>query len=95
MLRGVIFRLDVNEHVMGIPRFFFVLSMGVIGLLCVGCCILFASWYQSRKKDRNYYSFSLLPQKSERKKLFDDEDEVDETELFRTPAKGMSRLFAS
>lgn len=88
-LRGVIFHLEFNDNYMGIPRLFFVLSMGCLGLLIVGFCIMAVSWYQSRRKDRNYYSFSLLPQKSERKKLFEDDDEVDETELFRTPVKSM------
>lgn len=90
MLRGVIFHLETNENVMGIPRFYFVLSMGLVGLVLVIFCVVLASWWQSRQKDRNYYSFSLLPQKTERRKLFEDDDEVDETELFRTPVKSMS-----
>lgn len=92
IVRGVIFHLEFNENVMGVPRFFFVLSMGCLGLIIVGCCVLAVSWYQSRKKDRNYYSFSLLPQKSERKKLFEDDDDVDETELFRTPVKSKDHM---
>lgn len=87
VVRGIVFHLEFNESVMGIPRFFFVISMGFLGLMIIGCAVLVAAWYRSTKKDRKYYSFSLLPQKSERKKLFDDDDEVDETELFRTPVK--------
>lgn len=35
------------------------------------------------------YSFSLLPQKTEQRKLFeDDDDDMEETELFRSPIRG-------
>lgn len=35
------------------------------------------------------YSFSLLPQKAEQRKLFeDDDDDIEETELFRSPIRG-------
>lgn len=85
---GVIFRLAIDENVMGLPRLLFVLIFGCIGVLAVGFCALLITCWSQRKTDKKYYSFSLLSQKAERRKLFEDEDDVDETELFRTPIKG-------
>lgn len=85
---GIRFRLGINESVMGLPRMAFVLLFGCIGLLAVGCIALFISCWSQRNKDKKYYSFSLLSQKPEQRKLFEDDDDVDETELFRTPIKG-------
>lgn len=88
-IKGVVFHLDIDERVMGLPRLLFVLTLGCVGVLIVGCIAMLITCYQQRKKDRNYYSFSLLSEKPERKKLFEDDDDVDETELFRTPIKSM------
>lgn len=81
---------------MGIPRLLFVLVFGTLIVMGLACFVFAVSVYQHRRKGRNYYSFSLLPQKPERRKLFEDEDEVDETELFRTPVKSkFCYLFSS
>lgn len=88
-LTGLRFRLAIDESVMGLPRMAFVLIFGCIGLLAVGCGALLITCFSQRKKDKNYYSFSLLSQKPEQRKLFEDDDDVDETELFRTPIKGI------
>lgn len=85
-IRGVMFKLDVDEHVFGMPRFLFIVTFGCMGVLLVACCALSITCYQSRKRDRNYYSFSLLPQSNgEKKKLFDDDE--DETDLFTARIK--------
>lgn len=88
-LTGLRFRLAIDESVMGLPRMAFVLIFGCIGLLAVGCGALLITCFSQRRKDKNYYSFSLLSQKPEQRKLFEDDDDVDETELFRTPIKGI------
>lgn len=85
----MVLRLPIDENVMGLPRMAFVLIFGCIGVLAVACCALAITFCSQRRKDKKYYSFSLLSQKPEQRKLFDDEDDVDETELFRTPIKGM------
>lgn len=72
---------------MGMPRLLFVISAGCIGVILVTCVALGIMCFQQRKSDRSYYSFSMLPQKSDTKQLFADEDECDETEIFRTPIK--------
>lgn len=88
-MTGLRFRLATDESVMGLPRMAFVLLFGCIGLLTVGCGALLITCYSQRKADKKFYSFSLLSQKPEQRKLFeDDDDDVDETELFRTPIKG-------
>lgn len=87
-LKGIIFRLDTDENYMGMPRLLFVLILGCIGVLGVGCCAFLVTCWTQRKNGKNYYSFSLLSQKPEQRKLFEDDDDVDETELFRTPIKG-------
>lgn len=87
LVKNIIFKLEIDDSVMGLPRILFVLTFGCIGVLCVGFCAMFIAFCQQRKKNRNYYSFSLLSQKPDGLKLFDDDDEVDETELFRTPVK--------
>lgn len=73
---------------MGLPRMAFVLIFGCIGVLFVACVSLLITCCSNRRKDKKYYSFSLLPQKPEQRKLFEDDDDVDETELFSTPIKG-------
>ncbi|XP_037935345.1 carboxypeptidase D isoform X2 [Teleopsis dalmanni] len=90
---GIVFRLKVNEHIMGMPRLLFIMIASVLIIVCVVGCILCAQFIMSRRRqngDRRYYNFSLLPQKS--KELFEDElGEDGETELFRSPIrKGMS-----
>lgn len=86
-LSELVFRLATDENVMGLPRMAFVLIFGCIGVLFVACCALLITCCSNRRKDKKYYSFSLLPQKPEQRKLFEDDDDVDETELFRTPVK--------
>lgn len=88
----VVFRLAIDENVMGLPRMVFVLFFGCIGVLGVVCCALLISWIAQRRKNKKYYSFSLLPQKPEQRKLFEDDDDLDETELFRTPVKGTYKV---
>lgn len=92
-MKGVMFSLEHSENVMGVPRLLFVLVFGCLIVMGIACIVFVISCYQHRRKGRNYYSFSLLPQKPERRKLFEDEDEVDETELFRTPIKSKHFLF--
>ena len=88
IIQRIVFRLDVDENVMGMPRMLFIVSAGCLGVLLVVCCALGINCYQSRQLDRNYYSFSMLSQRNtDDKKLFDDDDEGDETEIFRTPIK--------
>lgn len=84
----LIFRLAIDEDVMGLPRMTFVLLFGCMGALAVAGCALLITCWSNRRKNKKYYSFSLLPQKPEQRKLFEDDDDVDETELFRTPIKG-------
>lgn len=83
----IVFRLSVDESVMGLPRMAFILIFGCIGVLAVGCVALVITCFSQRRKAKKYYSFSLLSQKPEQRKLFEDDDDVDETELFRTPIK--------
>lgn len=85
----IVFRLGIDESVMGLPRMAFILIFGCIGVLAVGCIALVITCISQRRKDKKYYSFSLLSQKPEQRKLFEDDDDVDETELFRTPIKSM------
>lgn len=85
----IVFRLGIDESVMGLPRMAFILIFGCIGVLAVGCIALLITCFSQRRKDKKYYSFSLLSQKPEQRKLFEDDDDVDETELFRTPIKSM------
>lgn len=89
-LSELIFRLAIDENVMGLPRMAFVLIFGCMGVLFVACCALLITCCSNRRTGKKYYSFSLLPQKPEQRKLFEDDDDVDETELFRTPIKGES-----
>lgn len=92
-MKNIIFKLQTDDSVMGLPRMLFVLTFGCILVLCVGFCAMFIAFLQQRKKDKKYYSFSLLSQRPEGRKLFEDDDDVDETELFRTPIK--SKIFCS
>lgn len=84
--RGIIFHLKAKETVFGMPRLLFIVTVGCIGVLLVACCAFTITCYQKRKTRFNNYTFSLIPQKGDNKKLFDD-DEDDETELFRSPIK--------
>lgn len=54
-------------------------------MLVVGCafCVQLVQ-ARSLRGDKPYYNFSMLPQQG---KLFADEDELDEDELFRAPVK--------
>lgn len=72
----------------------FVLIFGAIGVLAVGCCTFLISCCSQRNKKGMEYSFSLLPQKTEQRKLFeDDDDDIEETELFRSPIRGEQNDF--
>lgn len=90
----IFFHLDIDENVLGMPRLLFVVTVGCLGVLLIACCAFSITFYQRRKRDRTYYSFSMLPQQNggEMKKLFEDDDDMDETELFRSPLK--SKNFA-
>lgn len=77
-----------DENVIGLPRMAFVFIFGCIGVLAVGFTVLLISCWSQRRKDRKYYSFSLISRKPDHKKLFDDDDDFDETELFRAPNSG-------
>lgn len=90
----LIFRLAIDEDVMGLPRMTFVILFGSMGVFAVAGCALLITCCSQRRKAKKYYSFSLLPQKPEQRKLFeeDDDDDVDETELFRTPIKGIFKI---
>lgn len=91
---SVIFRLNIDESVLGLPRMMFVLIFGCIGVLAVGFCTLLLTYYSQRKQRNSSYNFSLLPQRSEQRKLFeDDDDDVEETELFRSPIRGKRIVF--
>lgn len=69
------------------PRMLFIVSAGCLGVAFVACCAMSITCYQSRRINRNYYNFSILPQKGDEKKLFEYDDDADETEIFRTPIK--------
>uniref|UniRef100_A0A1B0ALR5 Peptidase M14 domain-containing protein n=1 Tax=Glossina palpalis gambiensis TaxID=67801 RepID=A0A1B0ALR5_9MUSC len=88
-IKGVVFRLKRNEHVMGMPRFIFIVFASIAIIIVVVMCILCAQFFLARRHrtDKPYYNFSLLPQKG--KELFEDDDLGDdgETELFRSPIK--------
>lgn len=94
LVNDVFFHLDIDENVFGMPRLLFIVTVGCLGVLVIACCAFSITFYQRRKRDRTYYSFSMLPQQngSEMKKLFEDEDDMDETELFRSPIKS-NKLF--
>lgn len=84
----IVFRLAIDESVLGLPRMAFILIFGAIGALAVGCCAFLLSCCSQRRKKGMEYSFSLLPQKTEERKLFeDDDDDIEETELFRSPIR--------
>ncbi|XP_017489571.1 PREDICTED: carboxypeptidase D isoform X1 [Rhagoletis zephyria] len=90
-VRGVIFRLKVDEHVWGMPRLLFILFASIVIIVAMILFFLCVQFLLARRHraDKRYYSFSLLPQKG--KELFEDDGEDGETELFRSPIKnGMS-----
>lgn len=89
VVKNLIFKLEKKEGVMGFPRLLFVIITGILCVMLLGCIVVGITIYQARRKNsKNYYSFSLLPQKSNDKTLFeDDEDDNDEMELFRSPIK--------
>nr|XP_036215281.1 carboxypeptidase D isoform X2 [Bactrocera oleae] len=86
-VRGVIFRLSVDEHVWGMPRWLFILFASIIIIVAMILCFLCVQFLLARRHraDKRYYSFSLLPQKG--KELFEDDGDDGETELFRSPIK--------
>ncbi|XP_067635881.1 carboxypeptidase D isoform X2 [Eurosta solidaginis] len=92
-VRGVIFRLKIDEHVWGMPRWLFIMFASIVIIVAMILCFLCVQFILARRHraDKRYYSFSLLPQKG--KELFEDDDAGDdgETELFRSPIrKGMA-----
>ncbi|XP_004519199.1 carboxypeptidase D isoform X2 [Ceratitis capitata] len=86
-VRGVIFRLGVDEHVWGMPRWLFIFFASITIIVGMIVCFLCVQFLLARRHraDKRYYSFSLLPQKG--KELFEDDGEDGETELFRSPIK--------
>lgn len=86
-VNNVVFRLKRNEHVMGMPRFVFIILASLAIITGVVMCILCAQFIMARRHrtDKPYYNFSLLPQKG--KELFEDDGDDGETELFRSPIK--------
>uniref|UniRef100_A0A1I8Q4W2 Peptidase M14 domain-containing protein n=1 Tax=Stomoxys calcitrans TaxID=35570 RepID=A0A1I8Q4W2_STOCA len=86
-VKNVVFHLKRNEHVMGMPRFVFIILASLAIITGVVMCILCAQCLLARRHrgDKPYYNFSLLPQKG--KELFEDEGDDGETELFRSPIK--------
>ncbi|XP_058980289.1 carboxypeptidase D-like isoform X2 [Musca domestica] len=86
-VKNVVFRLTRNEHVMGMPRFVFILLASLVIITAVVMCILCTQCLLARRRrtDKPYYNFSLLPQKG--KELFEDDGDDGETELFRSPIK--------
>lgn len=83
-VRNVMFRLEIDEHVLGMPRLVFIFLAGFACVGLVALCAMVIVRCQERRKAASYYNFSLLPQK-ETKKLFEDDD--DETVLFSSPVK--------
>ena len=92
-VKNVVFRLNRNEHVMGMPRFVFIILSSLVIITGVVMCILCAQFIMARRHraDKPYYNFSLLPQKG--KELFEDDGDDGETELFRSPIKSKSYFF--
>lgn len=91
-VNGVVFRLQKQEQVMGMPRLLFIILTGLLLLVLVACCTFCIHFIKTRKefKVENYrknYSFSLLPQKGKTKELFADEEDDDETDLFTSPIR--------
>ena len=84
----ITFRLKKDDSVLGMPRLLFVILAGCICVGIIACATMCLMYLQARRKrasnPRNYYNFSLLPQK-ERKGLVLDDDE--ETDLFSAPVK--------
>lgn len=89
---NVVFRLKINEHVFGLPRFLFILFASVLIIVSVVVCVLCAQFwfYRRHRGNKPYYNFSLLPQKSKEQHFDLEDDEAGddgETELFRSPIK--------
>ncbi|GAB0099272.1 Carboxypeptidase D [Sergentomyia squamirostris] len=86
--KNIIFRLEVDERVMGMPRMVFILLAGFLCVAAIASGALLITAWQNRKNTFQNYSFSLLRTNNTTKQLFeDDEDDNDETELFRSPIK--------
>lgn len=84
--KGNIFHLESDEHVWGVPRLLFVLVMGCLLVGSIACFAFCLTTYQGKKDFKNY-SFSLLPQNKD-KPLFEEEDDDEEdTDLYRAPIK--------
>lgn len=92
-VKNVVFRLNRNEHIMGMPRFVFIVLASLVIITGVVICILCAQFVMARRHrtDKPYYNFSLLPQKG--KDLFEDDGDDGETELFRSPIKSELKNF--
>lgn len=88
--KGNVFHLESDEHVFGVPRLLFILVVGCLLLACVGCVVFGIMSYQNKKKEFNNYSFSLLSQDKERP-LFEDDDDEEDTDLYRAPIKSKLR----
>lgn len=84
--KGNVFHLETDEHVWGMPRLLFILVMGCMLVAMVGCVMFCIMTYQNKRKEFKNYSFSLLSQGKDRP-LFEDEEEEEETDVYRAPIK--------
>lgn len=80
-----IFHLENDEHVWGMPRLLFIIAMGCLlvgSIACVMFCVM-----SVQKKKKLDYSFSLLEDNKDRPLFEDDEDDEEDTEVYRAPIK--------
>lgn len=85
-LHRIVVPLEADERVLGIPRLLFVVSAGCLGVVLVAFCAMTINYCKTRRMSAyNNYTFAALAQRSEdTKHMFeDDEDEEEETEVFR------------
>uniref|UniRef100_A0A1B0CSB2 Peptidase M14 domain-containing protein n=1 Tax=Lutzomyia longipalpis TaxID=7200 RepID=A0A1B0CSB2_LUTLO len=85
--KNIIFRLEVDERVLGMPRMIFILFTGFLCVAAIACGAFCITAWQNRKNNYQNYSFSLLRTNNTKKLFEDDDDDNDETELFRSPIK--------
>ncbi|XP_012252341.2 carboxypeptidase D isoform X1 [Athalia rosae] len=84
---SVMFKLQRNQDVFGMPRIVFIILTGIIclGIVVSGVCCYAGCQSMNRKskENRKDYAFSLLPDGSS---FFDDDEK--EVSLFKAPLKG-------
>ncbi|XP_049794262.1 carboxypeptidase D-like [Schistocerca nitens] len=82
---ALMFHIERDARVLGMPRLAFVVVAGAVCLLIVilaTCC--YATWQRRRRTQYDKYSFLQLA--SERVSMFDDDDDDEkENEIFRAP----------